>query len=189
MDRAIKIAARFSFPYDILKWHQVRDEIFVDVYEDFWSEERQAFVQYKGSKNVDASALLMPMLGIVSPHSDKWEKTMEAIDEDLRSDVLMYRYLEDNTEVDGLTGEEGTFTMCSFWHVECLALGGQVEKAKEHFEKMLGYANHLGLFAEQLGKRGEHLGNFPQAFTHLALISAAIELSKPVEQGSLRFEV
>lgn len=184
MDRAIKIAERFSFPYDILKWHQVRDEIYTDVYENFWCEEKQAYVQYKGSKNVDASALLMPMLSIMSSYSARWQKTMQAIDKDLRSDVLMYRYREQGTEVDGLKGAEGTFTMCSFWHVECLALAGEIEKAKEHFEKMLGYANHLGLFAEQLGKRGEHLGNFPQAFTHLALISAAIELSKPSEAGT-----
>jgi len=184
MDRAIKIARRFSFPYDIMQWHKVRDEIYEDVYENFWSGEKQAFVQFKGSKNVDASAMLMPMLSVMSPHSERWQKTMEAIDEDLRSDVLIYRYLEEGIEVDGLKGAEGTFTMCSFWHVECLALAGKTEKAKEHFEKMLGYANHLGLFSEQLGKRGEHLGNFPQAFTHLALISAAIELSKPTQAGS-----
>jgi GH15 family glucan-1,4-alpha-glucosidase len=184
MDRGIKIARRFSFPYDILKWHQVRDEIYEDVYENFWKEEKQAYVQYKGADNVDASALLMPILSIMSPYSERWQKTMKAINSDLRSDVLMYRYLEKGEEVDGLKGPEGTFTMCSFWHVECLALAGNIEKAKEHFEKMLGYANHLGLFAEQLGKRGEHLGNFPQAFTHLALISAAIELSRPTEAGT-----
>ena len=112
---------------------------------------------------------------------------MEAIDKELRSDVLVYRYREQNDEVDGLKGNEGTFTMCSFWFVECLALSGQTERAKENFEKMLGYANHLGLYAEQLGKKGEHLGNFPQAFTHLALISAAIELSdKPMETSRIQ---
>jgi GH15 family glucan-1,4-alpha-glucosidase len=102
---------------------------------------------------------------------------MDAIDKELRSDVLVYRYREQQQEIDGLKGKEGTFTMCSFWFVECLALCGEVERAKENFEKMLGYANHLGLYSEQLGMKGEHLGNFPQAFTHLALISAAIELS------------
>ncbi len=183
IDRAIKIANRSSFPYDILKWHQVRDEIYLDVYENFWSEEKQAYVQYKGSSSLDASALLMPILNIISPYAERWKKTMEAINNELRSDVLIYRYREQNEDVDGLKGNEGTFTMCSFWHVECLALAGETEKAKEDFEKMLGYANHLGLFSEQLGKRGEHLGNFPQAFTHLALISAAIELSKPKKAG------
>ncbi|MDQ6609843.1 MAG: glycoside hydrolase family 15 protein [Bacteroidota bacterium] len=177
MDRAIKIAEHFSFPYDILQWHKVRDKIFVDVYDNFWSEEKQAYVQYKGATVLDASALLMPILNIISPFDSRWQKTMEAIDKDLRTDVLIYRYREQGQEVDGLKGKEGTFTMCSFWHVECMALAGHTEKAREHFEKVLGYANHLGLYSEQLGLKGQHLGNFPQAFTHLALISAAIELS------------
>ena len=178
MDRAIKIAAQFSFPYDLLKWHEVRNKIYEDVYENFWNEEKGAFVQSKGSDNLDASVLLMPILNMISPHSEKWKRTMEAIDKELRADVLVYRYREQKDEIDGLKGSEGTFTMCSFWYVECLALCGQVERAKENFEKMLGYANHLGLYAEQIGIKGEQLGNFPQAFTHLAMISAAIELSK-----------
>jgi GH15 family glucan-1,4-alpha-glucosidase len=177
MDRAIKIGDIFSYPYDFLKWHKVRNEIYEDVYNNFWSEKKQSFVQSKGSENLDASALLMPILNMISPHSDKWKKTMDAIDKELRSDVLVYRYREQHDEIDGLKGKEGTFTMCSFWFVECLTLSGQIERAKENFEKMLGYANHLGLYSEQLGMKGEHLGNFPQAFTHLALISAAIELS------------
>jgi GH15 family glucan-1,4-alpha-glucosidase len=177
LDRAIKIGDLFSYPYDFLNWRKVRDAIYRDVYENFWNEKKQAFVQYKGAHDLDASALLMPILNMISPHSEKWKKTMEAIDRELRSDVLVYRYREQQTEIDGLKGKEGTFTMCSFWFVECLALSGQIERAKENFEKMLGYANHLGLYAEQLGMRAEHLGNFPQAFTHLALISAAIELS------------
>jgi GH15 family glucan-1,4-alpha-glucosidase len=177
IDRAIKIAEHFSFPYHILKWHQVRDEIYEDVYNNFWNEKKQAFVQYKGGDTLDASVLLMPILNIISPFSHRWQKTMEALNKELRSDVLIYRYRENGDEIDGLKGKEGTFTMCSFWHVECLALEGKIEKAKEHFEKMLGYCNHLGLFSEQLGMKGEHLGNFPQAFTHLALISAAIQLS------------
>jgi GH15 family glucan-1,4-alpha-glucosidase len=178
LDRAVKIAERFSFPYDILKWHTVRDEIYKDVYENFWSEEKQAYVQSKGSNNLDASALLMPVLNIISPFSERWKKTMDAIDKELRSDVMIYRYREQKEEIDGLKGREGTFTVCSFWHVECLALMNETEKAKEHFEKMLGYANHLGLFAEELGMKGEFLGNFPQAFTHLGLISAALQLGR-----------
>ncbi|MBD0295869.1 MAG: glycoside hydrolase family 15 protein, partial [Flavisolibacter sp.] len=177
LDRAIKIGDHFSYPYDFLKWHDVRNKIFTDVYENFWNEKKESFVQYKGADTLDASALLMPILNMISPHSDKWQKTMKAIDKELRSDVLIYRYREQQDEIDGMKGNEGTFTMCSFWHVECLALAGETGKAKEHFEKMLGYANHLGLYAEQLGMKGEHLGNFPQAFTHLALISAAIQLS------------
>lgn len=178
LDRAIKIANHFSFPFDTLKWYQVRDEIYKDVYENFWNEERQSFVQFKGGDTIDASALLMPLLHIVSPNSEKWRQTMQAIDNELNLDVLVYRYQEKQQEIDGMTGPEGTFTMCSFWHIECLALRGETEKGREHFEKMIGYANHLGLFSEQLGIKGEHLGNFPQAFTHLGLISAAIQLSK-----------
>jgi GH15 family glucan-1,4-alpha-glucosidase len=177
LDRAVKIGEIFSYPYDFLRWHEVRNEIYEDVYNNYWSEKKQAFVQSKGSENLDASALLMPILNMISPHSERWKKTMDAIDKELRSDVLVYRYREQQDEIDGLKGKEGTFTMCSFWFVECLALSGEVERAKENFEKMLGYANHLGLYSEQLGMKGEHLGNFPQAFTHLALISAAIELS------------
>jgi len=178
LDRAIKIANHFSFPFETLKWHQVRDEIYKDVYEHFWNEERQAFVQYKGADTLDASSLLMPILRIISPQSEKWQQTMQAVDNELSLDVLIYRYQERDHEIDGMEGPEGTFTMCSFWNIECLALQGETEKAREHFEKMIGYANHLGLFSEQLGIKGEHLGNFPQAFTHLGLISAAIQLSK-----------
>ena len=161
-----------------MKWRTVRDEIYEDIYNNFWNEEKQSFVQSKGSSVVDASALLMPMLNVISPFSDKWKLTMEAID---RTCVRMYWYIaiaKRSEEVDGLKGKEGTFTICSFWHVECLALSGKLEEAKEHFEKMLGYANHLGLYSEQIGMRGEHLGNFPQAFTHLSLISAAVEIDK-----------
>lgn len=184
LDRAIKIGNIFSYPYDFMKWRKVRDEIYDDVYTNFWNEKKQAFVQFKGSDNLDASALLMPILNMISPRSQRWMKTMDAIDQELRLDVLVYRYREQKEEIDGLKGKEGTFTMCSFWYVECLALCGQIERAKENFEKMLGYANHLGLYAEQLGMKGEHLGNFPQAFTHLALISAAIELSNDNKKGS-----
>ena len=178
MDRAIKIGDIFSFPYDFIKWHEVRNKIYEDVYENFWSDEQNSFVQYKGGDSLDASVLLMPILNMISPRAERWQKTMKAIDQALRSDVLVYRYLEEQEEIDGLKGAEGTFTMCSFWYVECLALCGETERAKENFEKVLGYSNHLGLYAEQLGMKGEQLGNFPQAFTHLALISAAIELSK-----------
>lgn len=186
VDRAIKIAQIFSFPHDILKWHKVRDDIYKDIYENFWNEKKQAYVQYKGSSSLDASVLLMPILRVISPFSERWQKTMEAIDKELRSDVLLYRYREQQVEVDGLKGKEGTFIMCSFWHVECLALCNQLEKAREHFEKMLGYANHLGLYAEQLDMKGEFLGNFPQAFTHLGLISAALQLSNGQKNYSTR---
>lgn len=181
LDRAIKIGDHFSFPYDFIRWKEIRNQLYHEMMENFWSDERQSFVQYDGGSSVDASVLLMPILNVLSPHSDKWKRTMAAIDADLRSDVLVYRYIEEGNEIDGLKGVEGTFTICSFWHIECLALQGETQQAKEHFEKMMGYANHLGLYAEQIGMKGEHLGNFPQAFTHLALISAAIELENAIK--------
>jgi GH15 family glucan-1,4-alpha-glucosidase len=119
----------------------------------------------------------MPIVRFIGPKDPKWLSTLKRIESDLVSDSLVYRYRQ-NEKLDGLKGEEGTFSMCTFWYVECLAKAGQINKARLYFEKMLGYANHIGLYAEQLGFRGEHLGNFPQAFTHLGLISAALSLDK-----------
>jgi GH15 family glucan-1,4-alpha-glucosidase len=107
---------------------------------------------------------------------------MKVIEKELKLDVLIYRYQNHLEKVDGLDGEEGTFNMCSFWYIEALAKSGEIDLAVESFEKMIGYSNHLGLFSEELGKKGEHLGNFPQAFTHLALISAAVELNKQLSR-------
>lgn len=182
MDRAIKIAEDRSFPYPAEEWKQIRDEIYKDIYYNFWNEELGAWVQYKGAKQVDASVLLMPLTHFIFPLEKRWQSTMKVIDRDLRLDVLIYRYHNHLEQIDGLEGEEGTFNMCSFWYIEALAKGGQLDLAIESFEKMIGYANHLGLFSEELGKKGEHLGNFPQAFTHLALISAAFEINKQVSR-------
>ncbi|MFP4096156.1 MAG: glycoside hydrolase family 15 protein [Cyclobacteriaceae bacterium] len=177
VDRAIRLAEKRSFPYPWERWRQVRGEIYKDIYYNFWDEDLQSFVQYKGSKTIDASVLLMPLVRFISPYDPRWQATMKAIEKELVSDTLVYRY---NTVKykDGLNGGEGTFSMCSFWYVECLARGGEVEKARLYFEKMIGYGNHLGLFAEQVGLRGEQLGNYPQAFTHLGLISAAFALNR-----------
>lgn len=180
MDRAIKIAEHRSFPYPENEWHQVRSDIYNDIYHNFWNEKRGAWVQYKGAEHVDASVLLMPLTHFISPIEPRWLSTLKAIDEELLVDVLVYRYNNGMTKIDGLDGEEGTFNMCSFWFIEALAKSGEVERAVENFEKMIGYSNHLLLFSEELGKKGEHLGNFPQAFTHLALISAAVELNKQI---------
>lgn len=180
MDRAIKIAQHRSFPYPEAEWHQVRSDIYHDIYNNFWNDDLKAWVQYKGGAQMDASVLLMPLTHFISPHEPRWLSTMEAIKKELLQDVLVYRYRNMEHKFDGLDGEEGTFNMCSFWYIEALAKSGELELATEHFEKMIGYANHLTLFSEELGKRGEHLGNFPQAFTHLALISAAVELNKQI---------
>ena len=153
---------------------------------DFWDEELGAFVQYKGSRTLDAANLLMPLVKFMGPTDPRWLSTLRAIERELVDDSLVYRYRVADAASDGLTGEEGTFNMCSFWYVECLARAGDVDKARFFFEKMLGYANHLGLYGEELGPRGEHLGNFPQAFTHLALISAAHYLDRRLTDARAR---
>ncbi|MEQ9440337.1 MAG: glycoside hydrolase family 15 protein [Cyclobacteriaceae bacterium] len=182
VDRAIRLAEKRSFPYDWDYWRTTRSKIFEDIYYNFWDDELQSFVQYKGSKTLDASALLMPLVRFISPFDPRWKSTLEAIEKELVTDTLVYRYNNEQAN-DGIEGDEGTFTMCSFWYVECLCRGGQVEKARLYFEKMLGYASHLGLYAEEISLRGEQLGNFPQAFTHLALISAAFSLNRELEKA------
>lgn len=177
LDRGIRLARKRSFPGPIGAWENERDAIYTDIFDNFWNAERQAFVQSKGSRTMDASLLLMPLVKFISPTDPRWISTLRAIEHDLVDDSLVYRYRNVDT-FDGLTGEEGTFCICSFWYTECLARAGEVDKARYYFEKMLGYANHLGLFPEELGPAGEHLGNFPQAFTHLGLISAAHYLDR-----------
>ena len=176
-DRALRLAFKRSLSGPLDAWQSARDEIRNDIFTNFWNEELQAFVQAKGSKDLDAAALLMPMMRFISPVDPMWLSTMKAIEERLVEDTLVRRY-EQGNEVDGLPSGEGSFTPCSFWYVECLARAGELEKAQLIFEKLLGYANHLGLYAEELGADGRHLGNFPQAFTHLALISAASYLDR-----------
>ena len=178
LDRGIRIAEHRSFPAPLEKWRQTRDEIFNDFYNNYWNPDIKAFVQFRGSKNLDASALLIPLVRILSPTEPKWVSTLKAIEKDLITDTLVYRYRLDEGASDGFSGQEGTFTMCSFWYIECLASSGNQQKAVLAFEKMLGYSNHLGLYSEQISLKGEQLGNFPQAFTHLGLISAALKLNK-----------
>ena len=179
LDRALKLSELASFPAPVDAWREVRDEIFRSIHEEFWNEDIQAFVQYRGADNVDASVLLMPMVKFISPIDPRWLSTMEAVDEQLAVDAFVKRYDDDAIDFEGLDGsKEGSFTMCSFWYCECLARSLQVDKARLLFEKMTGYANHVGLYAEELGFDAKHLGNFPQAFTHLALISAAAAIDR-----------
>lgn len=180
IDRAIKLGESRSFPLN-KKWKAQRDLIFNSIYDRFWNEERQTFVQYEGADSVDAGLLLMPLVRFISPTDPKWLSTLKVIEEDLVSDSLVYRYRHQKAADDGLVHGEGTFSMCSFWYIECLAKAGNIQKARLYFEKMIGYANHLGLYSEQLGFQGEHLGNFPQAFTHLGVISAAISLDRQLD--------
>ena len=177
LDRAMKIAKARSFPRDG-NWKEQRDKIYKSIYADFWDEKKQAFMQYPGSETVDASSLLLPLFRFISPKDPRFLSTLKRIEEELVTDSLVYRYRPDLAAPDGFISKEGTFSMCTFWYVECLSRSGQLDKARYVFEKMLGYANHLGLYSEQLGFEGEHLGNFPQAFTHLALISCALNLDE-----------
>lgn len=177
LDRAMKIAEARSFPRDGI-WKEQRDKIYNSIFADFWDEKKQAFVQYPGSETVDASSLLLPLFRFISPKDPRFLSTLKRIEEELVTDSLVYRYRPEIAAPDGFVSKEGTFSMCTFWYVECLSRSGQLDKARFVFEKMLGYANHLGLYSEQLGFKGEHLGNFPQAFTHLALISAALNLDE-----------
>jgi GH15 family glucan-1,4-alpha-glucosidase len=177
LDRAIRIAHDRGFPADLVRWLSIRDEIFHRIMERSWSESRGAFVQHEQSEVLDASVLLMPLVGFISPTDPRWLSTLDAISSELVADGLVYRY-DPAASPDGLHGDEGTFSICSFWYVEALARAGRLAEARLAFEKMLTYANHLGLYSEQVGLSGELLGNFPQALTHLALISAAITLDE-----------
>ncbi len=189
IDRALRLAEKRSMPAPFHDWQVLRTTIYESVFEEFWNEKLNSFVAYRGADFVDASALLMPLLRFISPIDRRWLGTMKKIETDLTEDALVYRYNASATGVDGLEGSEGTFTACSFWYIECLARSHQVDKARLLFERMISYANHLGLYAEQLGPSGEHMGNFPQALSHLALISAASYLDRALsgnDQGEWR---
>src|SRR6201997_1208833 len=177
-DRALRLAQKRSLSGPLERWLRTRDAIREDIFTNFWDDELRSFVQSKGTKDLDASVLLMPLMRFISPVDPMWRSTMKAIEARLVEDTLVHRYEAERTGVDGLPGGEGSFTACSFWYIECLARAGELEKAQLLFEKLLGYANHLGLYSEQIGPSGQHLGNFPQAFTHLALISTATYLDR-----------
>jgi GH15 family glucan-1,4-alpha-glucosidase len=177
-DRAIRLSQKRSLAAPLLQWLEARDAIHEDIFQNFWSEKLNSFTQFKNSQVLDASVLLMPLVRFVSPTDPRWLSTLEAIEANLSEGGLVYRY---GTGIDGLDGSEGTFSACSFWLIECLARAGQIEKAERMFDNVLGYANHLGLYSEELSASGEQLGNFPQALTHLALISAAYFLNRKLD--------
>ena len=177
IERAIRIANRRGLPAELQRWRAARDAIYREIMENGWSHNRQAFVQHEGDDVLDAAVLMMPLVKFVSPVDPRWLSTLDALRADLVSDSLVYRY-NPQASPDGFSGEEGTFSICSFWYVEALTRAGRLDDARLAFEKMLTYANHVGLYAEQIAHTGEQLGNFPQAFTHLALISAAVNLDR-----------
>jgi GH15 family glucan-1,4-alpha-glucosidase len=177
VERAMRMARQRGLPADLVRWAKARDAMYAQIHERGWHADRKAFVQHLDSDVLDASLLLMPLVKFISPTDPRWLSTLDAISRELVSDSLVYRY---NVEAspDGLAGDEGTFSMCSFWYVEALTRSGRIDEARLAFEKMLTYANHLGLYSEEIGRTGELLGNFPQAFTHLSLISAAVNLDR-----------
>jgi len=181
IDRGIQLSRNLSYPAPLVEWHRVRDEIYGNIHQNFWDPALKSFVQFQGAKTVDSSSLFMPLTRFVAPTDPRWQSTLAAIEQSLVEDSLVYRYRGDGAADDGLTGTEGTFSMCSFWYVECLTKSGDLKQARFIFEKALGYANHLGLYAEQLGPSGEHLGNYPQALSHIGLINAAWNLNQKLD--------
>jgi GH15 family glucan-1,4-alpha-glucosidase len=191
VDRALRLADKRSLPADRRHWSEMRDRIYDEVMSRGWSKTRQSFVRAYDDDSLDASNLIMPLVFFLSPSDPKFLDTLERIrqapvDGGLTTDGLVYRY-DHAMRRDGLEGDEGTFNMCSFWLVEALTRAGQfdptlLDEARLLFERILGYANHVGLYAEQTGPRGESLGNFPQGFTHIALISAAFNLDRALDR-------
>ena len=183
-DRAIRLGRKRSLagPYQWME--DCRDTIVADIHKNFWNSELQSFVQYKGAAEVDASALLMPLVRFISPNDPRWLSTLIAIERDLVTDTVVKRYATDNP-VDGLSGREAGFTACAFWLVEAKARSKQLDEAVALLEKLLRHANPVGLFAEQMQLTGEHLGNFPQALSHLALISAATYIDRCLDRPQI----
>jgi len=185
LDRMLRIAREQGFPADIVRLATERDRIYEQLTKRGWNPQRGAYVQHYQTDVLDASLLLMPLVGFVSPTDPMWQSTLRAIDRELVSDSLVYRY-DPSASPDGLRGHEGTFSICTFWYVDALTRTGRLDDARLVLDKMLTYANHLGLFSEEIGLTGEQLGNFPQAFSHLALINAAINLDRALDESLAR---
>jgi GH15 family glucan-1,4-alpha-glucosidase len=179
-DRAARVARDRGLPAPVERWRKLAAQAHRFVQESCWDPELGTYVMYPGSRLLDASLLVMPLVKFAGPTDPRFLATLDKISAELVSDSLVNRYAL--TGVDGIADGEGTFSLCSFWYVEALTRAGRVREARMVFEKMLTYANHLGLYAEQVGHSGEALGNFPQAFTHLALISAALNLDQALDR-------
>jgi GH15 family glucan-1,4-alpha-glucosidase len=183
LDRMVRLAQEQGRPADLVRWTGERDQLYRQLIQRGWNADRQAFTQHDRTQVLDASLLMMPLVGFVVPTDPMWLSTLDAMEGELVSDSLVYRY-DPAASPDGLLGHEGTFSICTFWYVDALARSGRLEQARLAFEKMFTYANHLGLYAEEIGQTGEQLGNFPQAFTHLSLINAAINLDYQLDHGA-----
>ena len=184
-DRAIRIARNHGLPANLERYTAARDALYNQIMEKGWNAKRGAFVQHYNTDVLDASLLMMPLVGFIAPTDPMWQSTLRAMDTELVSDSLVYRY-NPSASPDGLRGHEGTFSIATYWYVDALARSGRLEEARLTFEKMDTYANHLGLFSEQIGQTGQQQGNFPQAFTHLSLINAAMNLNYQLDHGAGR---
>jgi len=187
-DRVIRLATQHGRPADLPRLTATRDAIYRQIMEKGWNAKRGAFVQHYATDVLDASLLMMPLVGFVTPQDPRWLSTLRAMDAELVSDSLVYRY-DPTASPDGLRGVEGTFSIATYWYVDALARSGRLDDARFVFEKMTTYGNHLGLYSEQIGVTGEQQGNFPQAFTHLALINAALNLNYQLDHGAGRVGV
>jgi GH15 family glucan-1,4-alpha-glucosidase len=182
LDRAIRLAGHRGWPADVARWTTERDRVYQQVMEQGWNAKVGAFTQHYDTEVLDSSLLMMPQQGFISARDPMWQSSLKAMERELVSDSLVYRY-NPSASPDGLAGDEGTFSLCTFWYVGALAQAGRLEEARLTFEKMHTYANHLGLYSEEIGSTGEQLGNFPQAFSHLSLISAAVNLNHQLDAG------
>ena len=182
MDRLIRMAQDQGLPLDTARITAERDKIYQQIMQKGWNAKRGAFTQHYNTEVLDASLLMMPLVGFIAPNDPRWISMLRAVDQELVSDSLVYRY-DPSASPDGLRGHEGTFSICTYWYVDALARSGRLEDARLVFEKMSTYANHLQLFAEEIGPTGGQQGNFPQAFTHLSLINAAMNLNYQLDHG------
>lgn len=184
LDRGLRLARGRSLPLDEVRIETERNRIFESIMKNGWDEKQKTFVQSYESTTLDAGSLMMPIVFFIAPKDPRMLSTLDRIMEILVSDSLVYRYQLDGKGAawDGLSGQEGTFSMCTFWLVDALARAERIEEARFIFEKMLTYGNHLGLYSEEISSTGSALGNFPQAFTHLGLISAAIHLDEKLKR-------
>jgi GH15 family glucan-1,4-alpha-glucosidase len=184
-DRGIRLATGRGRPAPLERWIAERDAVYAQIMSRGWNPDRQAFVQHYGDRVLDSSLLRMSSLGFIAPQDPMWLSTLRAMDSELVTDSLVYRY-DPGASPDGLRGSEGTFSLCTFTYVDALARAGRLEDARLTFEKMLTYANHLGLYSEEIALTGEQIGNFPQAFTHLALIDSALTLDAQLDDAGRR---
>ena len=187
LDRAIKLADRHGWPADTAKWAAERNRIYNQIMDRGWNDKVNAFTQHYDTDVLDSILLFMPLEGFIAPTDPMWLSTLKGMDRELVSDSLVYRY-NPAASPDGLHGSEGTFSLCTFLYVDALARAGRLDEAVLTFEKMFTYGSHLGLYSEEIDSTGGQLGNFPQAFTHLALINAAITLNRELDKREGKLE-